>query len=74
MDLDACIFMVVESGATQTRIVHFEAEWPDKVQFAACVRAQAYNVAGIRRYLWIQEYYVKHGRGAVMAATCGAKR
>jgi hypothetical protein len=51
MLVDIGILAVVETGATHAFIAHLEAQWMNQVQRAACIRAKAYDITGIRRYL-----------------------
>lgn len=60
MLVDIGILMVVETGATHAFIAHLEAQWMNQVQRAACIRAKAYDIAGIRRYLRLKQDNVKH--------------
>ncbi|BAO59735.1 hypothetical protein PPC_0388 [Pseudomonas protegens Cab57] len=62
MALQGGVFVIVEAGAAQALVVHFETQRLDQMQVAAAVGAQPDNVAGIRRNFWLKEDDVKHAR------------
>ena len=57
--VDFGILMVVETGATHAFIAHLETQWMNQVQRAACIRAEAYDITGIWRYLRLKQDNVK---------------
>ena len=54
--------MVVEAGTFQAAVVEFEPQGVNEVQPAACVGTEAYDIAGIGRYLRLEKYNIKHVR------------
>ena len=60
MHVDPCQLGVIQAGAAHGLAVQLEAERPHEVQRAAGIRAQADDVAGIRRNLRLEENHMKH--------------
>jgi hypothetical protein len=54
------LWPVVEPGATHGAVVESEARHADDVQRRARRRAEARDVAGVRRNLWLDECYSNH--------------
>ena len=54
------IFPVIQPGTTQTFIAELETQRMDKVQSAACIGTQAYDIAGIRRDLRLIQNNMEH--------------
>jgi hypothetical protein len=56
---------IVEASAFQTRFVELETQRFDQVQASARVGTEAYDVAGVRRYLRLIQYKLKHEAGTL---------
>lgn len=56
-------FVIIQPGATQLPIVELETQRLHQMQVNAGVGAEANNVAGIRRNLWLIEDDVEHVEG-----------
>ena len=57
--VDIGILVVVETGAAHALIADLEAQWMNQVQSAARIRAKAYDITGVRRYLRFKQDNVK---------------
>src|SRR3569832_2156304 len=74
--LHARVLVVIQSRATQARVVELEAQLTDQVQRRAGIGAEANDVAGVGRELGLIEDDMKHGRILLRRAarTCEAMR
>src|SRR5690606_13047758 len=65
-------FAVIEAGAPQPRLVELESERVHEVQRRAGIRAQAYDVAGVRGYLGLKKHDMEHAQASPLATGfCG---
>lgn len=53
--------MVIETSASQLFIVQLKTQGLNQMQRGTGRGAQAYDVAGIGRDLWLEQHYFKHG-------------
>jgi hypothetical protein len=58
---DARVLVVIETGTAQVAVVHPEAQRLDEVQVGCRVRRQPDHVAGVGRYLGMDEDDGEHG-------------
>ena len=72
--VDACIFMIVETGALEFTVRKFETERFNQMQADAAVRTQAYNISGIGRNFGLVENDVEHGSNRVKQTLNGIRR
>ncbi len=63
VDLQACVFVVVQAGAFELLVLELEAERLDQVQLGAGVGAKADGIAGVGRYFGLEQQDMQRGRG-----------
>ena len=72
--IDLRILVIVQTGTTQLAVVHREAQWLHQMQCAARVGSQPDDVAGVGRYLGLNQNNVKHGLNCRRCSVVGRAR